>query len=383
MSAEFRQRIAADTARLKAAGRLRLLEQRTDAQTPTVTINGRSYRNFTSNDYLGLAAHPAVISAVHDTLGNHGFGAGGAALLSGRSALHAELENKIAAYLGTESALLFSSGYLANTGALPALITRDDLVHHDRLNHASLIDGVLNSKAKHHRYPHLALPKLTTDGDQQQFVITESLFSMDGDIAPLARLGEHCAEHNAVLYIDDAHGFGVTNNGRGAAAVSLAPSITTIYMVTLGKALGSHGAVIAAPRFVIDSLVQHARTFIFDTAPPAVSAAAALAALELLKTNKTLQTRLQTNIQHFRTASGEAGIPLLGGDTPIQPIMIGQDQAALDIAATLHQRGIYVRAVRPPTVPQGTARLRVTITAAHNRSDIDALVNALAEALAE
>lgn len=365
--------------------RLRELESRDSPQRPQVRIGGRTRTNFTSNDYLGLAAHPLVVKRVREELARSGFGAGSAALLSGRSAIHAELERALADYTGMENGLLFSSGYLANLGALGALVGRQDFVAHDRLNHASLIDAVTATGARHRRYPHGELPRFDSapaGAARQRWLVTESLFSMDGDVPDLAALDACAAEAQAALYVDDAHGIGVLNGGRGAAAV-LPPdgAQPRVLMATLGKAFASVGAVVLGPALVIDWLVQRARTFVYDTALPPVCAAAALAALEICRNTPSLHQRLADNIRTFREHAVAAAVPLAPGTSPIQPVMLGSDERALAVAAALDRRGFYVRAIRPPTVPRGTARLRVTLTAAHDAADIEHLVNAIAETL--
>jgi 8-amino-7-oxononanoate synthase len=388
LSNAFLARLGSDLDRVRGAGLLRTLETRTAAQHSKIEINGAKLVNFTSNDYLGLAADPRVLQAVRDSLPRQGFGAGAAALLSGRSSLHLELEQRLARFTGAESALLFSSGYLANLGALPALISKQDFVVHDRLNHASLIDGVVASGAKHRRYTHAdvaaAKTRLATASAAQTFLVTESLFSMDGDIAPLPALQALAGDNNAVLYVDDAHGFGVTGAGRGAAAVldlgsPVAPP--TIVMLTLGKALGSIGAAILAPATVKEYLVQNARTFIYDTALPAVCAGAALQALDILEGDPILLQCLHANIKRFRSQAETAGIALMASETPIQPLLIGDDRQAVDLAERLVAAGYYVRAIRPPTVPPGTSRLRITLTAKHTATQIDGLIATLAECM--
>ncbi len=379
-------RIANGLHTARVAHRARQLDERSSAQRVAITLDGRALINFTSNDYLGLAAHPRVVARVHAELEQHGFGSGSAALLSGRSSLHAELERELAAYTGMESALLFSSGYLANLGALTALTTSRDLLLHDRLNHASLIDGVLASGAHHRRYPHADHRRATTllqeAENDLRWVITESVFSMDGDLAPLTALDAACAEHGAVLYLDDAHGFGVLNEGRGAA-VALPPArrAALVTMITLGKTLGSVGGVVLANAAICEFLVQRARTYIYDTALPPVCAAAALEALAVMRESPSRTHKLQTRVQSFRDRAAALGIPLTASSSPIQPIMIGDDARALAIAHSLHEAGFYVRAIRPPTVPEGTARLRITLTHDHTDDQIDLLTRALARAM--
>lgn len=377
--------MAEEIARLRERGRLRTLDTRSDAQGATVTLNGRQLVNFSSNDYLGLAAHPRVRQRVAHELATHGFGSGSAALLAGRSSLHEELERALAATLGVERALLFSSGYLANLGALGALLKRHDLVVHDRLNHASLIDGVVASGAAHQRYAHgdaqAVAGLLQTPTRGRRWLVTESLFSMDGDLAPLPDLATVATQAEAGLYVDDAHGFGVLAGGSAAASLAPAQRARTIFMVTLGKSLGSAGAAVLGPAVVIDYLVQRARTFIYDTAPPAVCAAAALEALVLMH-ELAPQRQLQDNIAQFRHLAAAASLPLAAVDGPIQPLVIGDDKAASHAAAALVADGYYLRAVRPPTVPEGTARLRITLTAAHRSEHITGLVGALSRHLA-
>lgn len=386
MSNMLAVRIANGLHTAHVANRVRKLDERSSAQRVTITLDGRALINFSSNDYLGLAAHPRVVARVHAELAQHGFGSGSAALLSGRSSLHAELERELATYTGMESALMFSSGYLANLGALTALTTSTDLLLHDRLNHASLIDGVLASGAHHRRYPHGDTQRVKTllqhAENDLRWVVTESIFSMDGDLAPLPELDIACADHGAVLYIDDAHGFGVLNAGRGAAA-ALPPErrASLVTMITLGKTLGSVGGVVLCNAAVSEFLVQRARTYIYDTALPPVCAAAALEALAVMRETPLRASELLSRVQSFRDRAATLEIPLTESTSPIQPIMIGNDARALAVAHTLHEAGFYVRAIRPPTVPEGTARLRITLTHDHTDEHIDLLTRALASAL--
>lgn len=379
-------RIDAELAGMRAAGRLRTLDERDTAQRALVSFGGRDFVNFTSNDYLGLAADPRVVARVHAELRRHGFGSGSAALLGGRSTLHAELERELASYLGMPAALLFSSGYLANLGALTALIDASDHVVHDRLNHASLIDAVIATRARHHRYPHCdavrASALLGGETAKAQWLVTESVFSMDGDIAPLEAIDTLTTTREAMLYVDDAHGFGVINGGPGVAR-SFPPERrhNHVFMMTLGKTLGSVGGVVLAAPPIIEFLIQRARTFIYDTALPSVCAAAALEALAILRSEPSLVTRLQSRIAQFRRLATSAGLGLSDGTTAIQPILIGDDRHAVAVAQTIQAAGYYVRAIRPPTVPTGTARLRITLTALHTDEQIAGLIDALASAL--
>ncbi|MEE2984504.1 MAG: 8-amino-7-oxononanoate synthase [Pseudomonadota bacterium] len=367
----------------RSRGRLRTLETRSSAQGVDITMDGRRLVNFTSNDYLGLADDPRLIRRVHAELDRHGFGSGAASLLSGRSQLHAELEQRLARFTGMEAALVFSSGYLANLGAIAALVERRSYVMHDRLNHASLIDAVVASGAQHRRYPHLDMDgldaRLSCVPDAMKWIITESVFSMDGDMAPIGTLARLSRKREATLYIDDAHGFGVTHGGRGVfCALADTDSSDYIVMVTFGKALGSMGAAILASQQVIDYLVQTARTFVYDTALPPVCAAAALEALSILEEDDRANRKLAENITHFRAAAAAAGLPIMDSNTPIQPILIGEDVRAVGVAEGVCEDGFYVRAIRPPTVPDGSARIRITLSAAHQRRHLEDLASSMA-----
>lgn len=389
MSNPLIARIAQVLDEARRGGLLRQLEAHEDAQGPSIVIGGRRLANFTSNDYLGMAADPRVIARVRDALPAHGIGSGAAALLSGRCAVHVELEQRLARLTGFPAGLLFSSGYLANLGALPALAARGDFIAHDRLNHASLVDAVLASGANHRRYPHGDLEAadalFSTATAAARFLVTESVYSMDGDIADLESCASIASSHQATLYIDDAHGFGVYGAaGRGAAAAlsRSAHRPQTLLMLTFGKALGAAGAIILADSPVIEFLVQRARTFVYDTALPPICAIAVLAALDILDADNTPRQRLQDNIALFRRLASAAGLPLLPSTTPIQPLMVGTPERTLTVAAAVQKAGFYVRAIRPPTVPRGTARIRITLSAAHDRPTITRLVETLVSAAA-
>jgi 8-amino-7-oxononanoate synthase len=371
----FLNRVQAKIEDARARLLLRELDCRQSMQAAETTINHQKVVNFTSNDYLGLASDPSVIDRVSRELPVYGFGSGSAALLSGRSSLHEELEVRLAAFVGAESALLFSSGYMANLGAIQALTSAKDMIFHDKLNHASLIDAVIASGAKHKRYPHCSIPKIpdmneNTDG--VPFLLSESVFSMDGDVADLDVLSKTVSSVNGVFYIDDAHGFGVIGQGKGAGGIIdyRAESSITIGMIAFGKSLGSLGAAIVAPKEVIALLVQKARTFIYDTALPPVCCAAALAALDVIAKKAALRNKLNTNIEYFRSLAKTSNVPVMHSDTPIQPILVGDELVALQVAEQLLVDGFYVKAIRFPTVPKGTARIRVTLTAAHSRQHI-------------
>jgi len=374
------EQLSASIAQSKHENRYRTLEPNACSQGSRIDIDGETFVNFSSNDYLGLAGHAALSAGAHAAIDRFGIGSGGSALLSGRSVIHAELEQRLASFMHAEAALLFSSGYLANLGTISALIGRHDHVFHDRLNHASLIDAVTLSRAKSHRYRHADMSdlarQLTRAGDARKWIITDTVFSMDGDIAPLPEIAALAREFNATLIGDDAHGIGVLGAGRGAAiGCGLERGDMPVHIVTFGKALGTAGAAVVGSAALIDTLIQTCRTFIYDTAPPPAIAAATLAALDLIEHDSTIVARLESNIAYFKSRVPD--LPLLPSSTPIQPFMIGDEGDALRIARSLRERGLYVRAIRPPTVPPGTARLRLCLSAAHTHDDLDRLAHSL------
>jgi 8-amino-7-oxononanoate synthase len=370
-----------------APHRRRTLEVRERGAGAVIDINGRMLVNFCSNDYLGLANAPALRDAAVDAMDRYGIGAGGAALLSGWTTAHQTLACDIADYLGRDRALLFSSGYLANLGTLSALAGRHDEIFHDRLNHASLIDGVRLAGAHSTRYRHADVDdlerRLGASRARGRYVVTDGVFSMDGDVAPLRDIAAVAAAHEALLICDDAHGFGVLGGGRGlVTALGLTQAEVPLLVVTFGKALGTVGAAVVGRSDLIEQLLQQARTFIYDTAMPPALAAASSAALGLLQRDDLLVRRLAANIARFRAALAAADLAVPASTTPIQPVLLGDDARALAAAAALHEAGYYVRAIRPPTVPEGTSRLRVCLSAAHSAEQIDGLVAALRRALA-
>jgi len=371
-------------ARAREENRHRTLEPISSAQGRTVEFGSDSLINFCSNDYLALASDPRVRDAACEAVSRYGVGSGASALLSGRSTVHAELERRVAAFMRCEAALLFSSGYLANLGVITALLGRRDHAFHDRLNHASLIDAVKLSGAKSTRYRHADtqhLNSLISSSDATvRWVITDTVFSMDGDLAPLGELAAIAEQHEATLIGDDAHGFGVLGGGRGTAiALGLGPGKLPVQVVTFGKALGTAGAAVVGSAALIETLIQSSRTFIYDTAPPPVIAAATIAALDVIGSDSNPVTRLNDNINYFRARARD--LPIGASTTPIQPVIIGDEMTTVETGARLRECGLYVRAVRPPTVPAGTSRLRICINAGHTRADIDALVAGLGSVL--
>lgn len=381
MISALEKRLSTQLAKQKSSGRYRVLENNNTAQGRVVNIDGKHLINFCSNDYLGLCSDSRLKEASVSTTREYGVGAGAAALLSGRHEIHERLERKLASFTGYESALIFSSGYLANLGLISAIVSRRDEVHHDKLNHASLIDAVKLSGARHKRFPHADVNTLAQNlaaSSSQNWVVTDGIFSMDGDLAPLNQIAPIAKHHNATLIVDDAHGFGVLHNGMGTVAhCGLLPEDVPIQIITFGKALGAAGAAVLGSKTLIEHLIQSCRTFIYDTALPPAIASAALAAVELLASDTKLISTLNTNIAHFRKLCLEQAIPISKSTTPIQPIILGEEARALTAAKILRDNGIYVRAVRPPTVPVGTSRLRVCLSASHTFSDIEKLVDLL------
>ena len=340
--------------------------------------------SFSSNDYLGLARDPALQEALCAGARTFGTGSGAAHLLGGHRSVHAALERDLAAFTGREAALLFGNGYLANLGAITALLGRDDHIFADRLNHASLMDAALLSRARLQRYRHNDLQNLETLLQRtpkrgRRLIVTDGVFSMDGDIAPLAALAELARRYDAWLMVDDAHGLGVIGPaGRGSLeACALSPQDVPILMGTLGKAFGVYGAFVAGSQTLIDFLQQRARSYIYTTALPPALASATQAALLLVQQDHWRRQRLQAHIQRLRQGLKSLPWSLMPSDTPIQPLLVGEAEAALNLSKQLRQRGFYVPAVRPPTVPQGSARLRITLCALHEDQDVDALIAAL------
>ncbi|MBM4226550.1 MAG: 8-amino-7-oxononanoate synthase [Gammaproteobacteria bacterium] len=362
--------------------RWRTLEANRGPQGPLIRIGDEALLNFCSNDYLGLANHPRLVEALAEGAQRYGVGSGAAALLSGHGEAHEAMAHDLAASTGRDRALIFSSGYLANLGIFSGLVGREDRVISDELNHASLIDGVRLSRAENLRYRHADTgsleASLAQDHPGQTWVVTDGLFSMDGDLAPLMQISALADRHGAGLICDDAHGFGVLGEGAGTLAeLRLGQKDVPLLVVTFGKALGTAGAAVIGPHLLIENLLQRARTFIFDTAPSPALMHAARTALHLLMGPESPRPKLMANICHFKQCLMQVGLPQAPGDTPIQPMLVGDGERALEVAAGLRKRGLYVRAIRPPTVPAGTARLRVCLSAAHDTSQIEQLVEGL------
>ena len=351
-----------------------------------VVVDGRELIAFASNDYLGLANHPALIAAVRDAAQRLGVGAGASHLVSGHFAAHAALEAEIAAFVrpcAGARALTLSSGYLANLAILTALVGRGDAVFGDKLNHACLNDGALLSRADFVRYAHgdvAALrSRLAASTAGRKLIATDAVFSMDGDLAPLPELLSLADEFDAWLVVDDAHGFGVLGDGRGSLAEFALASERIVLMGTLGKAAGVAGAFVAAHPAVIETLVQTARPYIYTTAAPPHLAEALRASLAIIRDDAPRRAHLAARIRQFRERMRGLPFALADSRTAIQPLVVGANETAVSLARALLQRGFWVPAIRPPTVPAGTARLRITLTAGHSTADVEALADALAQ----
>jgi 8-amino-7-oxononanoate synthase len=350
---------------------------------PLAIVDGRPLISFCSNDYLGLANDPALIAAACAGAKNWGVGSGASHLVSGHQTPHEALEQKLAAFTGFPRALLFSTGYMANLGIVPALVGRGDAVFSDKLNHASLIDAIQLSRAESKRYPHVDLAALerllVASKAKRKLILTDAVFSMDGDLAPLPALLELAERFDAWLVIDDAHGFGVLGpQGRGSLAhFALAQSQRVIYMGTLGKAAGASGAFVCAHETVIEWLVQRARTYIFTTGSSPLIACALIASLELIERGDARRQHLWQLTAQLRDGLADTRWQLLPSPTAIQPVIIGDNFEALRVANALYERGLWVPAIRPPTVPKDTARLRVSLSAAHTAKQVGQLIDAL------
>jgi 8-amino-7-oxononanoate synthase len=352
---------------------------------PQRIIDGKQVISFCSNDYLGLANHPTVIAAFKKAADNYGVGSGAAHLINGHARAHHALEEDLAEFTGRERALLFSTGYLANLGVVAVLARRGDAVFEDRLNHASLLDAGLFSGARFVRYPHCDTEnlqrKLTADTRGERLILTDGVFSMDGDIAPVCELADIATRHHAWLMVDDAHGLGVLGeHGRGTLEhLGMDDRSVPILMGTLGKAFGTFGAFVAGSEALIETLIQFARPYIYTTAPPPALAEATRAALRISQSESWRRMRLHDLVKRFQSGARRLGLPLMLSQTPIQPLHIGDAAKAKTASDALFEQGFLVTAIRPPTVPQGTARLRITLSAAHTGAQVDRLLDALGE----
>ncbi|WNL46113.1 8-amino-7-oxononanoate synthase [Dyella sp. BiH032] len=377
-------RLAQATHERAQAGLQRRLRTVDHADGPWLDRGGQRLLSFAGNDYLGLAQHPLVIAAFKRTADDEGVGSTAAHLICGHRAEHAALEEALAEWTGRERALLFSTGYMANLGAMQALLRPGDVCVQDKLNHACLLDGAALAGAELKRYPHGdvdgAARQLASRTEAGALLATDGVFSMDGDLAPLRELAKLCDREDATLMVDDAHGLGVLGeDGAGSlSALDLGQREVPVLMATLGKALGCQGAFVAGPASLIEGLVQSARTYVYTTAMPPAVAAAALAAVRVARTESWRRQKLFALIRRFRDGAAELGLPLMPSDTAIQPLLLGDAALAMAAAGALEEQGFLVGAIRPPTVPVGKARLRITLSAAHEEAHVDRLLDALA-----
>jgi 8-amino-7-oxononanoate synthase len=381
---DLHARIAAQREQRAALGRTRVRRTVTRRDGMRCEVDGHWLLNFCSNDYLGLSQQFAVVNALQDTAAREGAGSTASHLVCGHHAVHDALERELADWVGAPRALLFGSGFLANLAVMQALLEDDDLCVQDRLNHASLIDAARLAGCRLRRYPHAdadgALRQLRGNPDGAAMLATDGVFSMDGDVAPLRELALAAHAQQALLYVDDAHGVGVLGpDGRGSvAAARLQAGVVPLQLATLGKALGGYGAVVLGAADMIEHLAETARPYVYTTALPPAQAAASLAAVKLARREGWRRDKLHAQVAQFRRRVAQRGLELLPSDTPIQPLLCGSDTQAVAMARALEMQGYWVAAIRPPTVPEGRARLRITLSALHSPEDIDALVDALA-----
>ncbi|GIX29922.1 MAG: 8-amino-7-oxononanoate synthase [Porticoccaceae bacterium] len=356
------------------------------AQGVRLRLGDRTYLSFASNDYLGLAADGRLAAALAEAARRVGVGAGASHLIAGHHREHQALEEALAAFTGRERALLYSSGFQANLGVIAALAGAGDLVVEDRLNHASLLDGALLARARLRRYPHrdaAAAGRLLAGRGGAKLLVTDGVFSMDGDLAPLPELARVARQQGAVLVVDDAHGLGVLGRtGRGVVEhFALDAASVPVLVGTLGKAFGTAGAFVAGSAELVDYLIQFSRPYVYTTAHPPALAAASRAALAIAAAEGWRRERLSALVARFRQGAAQQGVPLADSTTPIQPVLLGGEARCLAVAERLRAAGILVGAIRPPTVPRGTARLRIALSAAHREEDVDRLLEALGAAL--
>jgi 8-amino-7-oxononanoate synthase len=377
-------RLAEGLAALERDGLTRVRRTLDTAQGARVRERGAPLLNFSSNDYLGLANDPRLREAAHRAIDELGVGAGASALVSGHTRAHEEAERRFAGFCGLPRAVLFGSGYAANLGILASLADRDSEIFSDALNHACLIDGARLSRATVTRFPHgdVAALSRALEGSRarNRIVATDTVFSMDGDVAPVRELAALCDRHDAWLVLDDAHGVGVVGErGHGMLEEARIRSPRIVYMATLGKALGGYGAFVGGEAQVIEWLVQRARTYVYSTALPPMAAVVAIRAMELVDEDPALVQRLRARIGEFRALCAATGVAVAPSDTAIHPLLMGAPQRAVQASRELAARGFLVPAIRPPSVPDGTSRLRVSLSAAHSREDVERLVAALGE----
>jgi 8-amino-7-oxononanoate synthase len=349
----------------------------------TLSVEGRSLINFCSNDYLGLASHPDISLALKQAADLYGTGSGASHLVSGHSVVHQKLEEQLAEYTGRPRTLLFSTGYMANMGAINALVGRRDLVLQDQLNHASLLDGGRLSQADFKRYKHVDMAsleqRLEQSSAERKLIVSDGVFSMDGNLAPLSEISTLAKKHNAWLMVDDAHGVGVLGPQGGGLVEQLGMNLKQVPVLvgTLGKSFGTFGAFVAGSEALIETLIQFSRSYIYTTALPPAVAAATLASLKIVRQESWRRDKLVQLVTRFRRGAEQIGLQLGASNTPIQPVLINNDAKVMQVGQSLRDAGFLVGAIRPPTVPVGTGRLRITFSADHSEEQVDQLVAAL------
>lgn len=385
----LKQRLQAKLNQQHAKQHYRYLDTRTGPQQAECTLaDGKTVINFCSNDYLGLANHPNVLASWREACEQYGIGSGASRLVSGHAQPHESLQQALAEFTGFERTLVFGTGYMANLAVLGTLVQRDDLLLQDKFNHASLLDAAVLSRARMLRFHHndevqaaALLEEHPVSETQLQWLVTEGVFSMDGHISPLPALVKLSEPRHRAIVVDDAHGFGVLgSHGRGSLEHhGIEPQQVDVMIATFGKSLGTFGAFVAGNATVIDALTQFARPFIYTTAPPPALSAATHAALAILQAEPQRRTHVHELIAYFRTQLQDTDLELTASGTPIQAVILGDSDSALRASEHLRAQGIFVKAIRPPTVPKGTARLRITLTAGHTKAHVDRLITALKE----
>ncbi len=370
---------------LEYKGLLRIFKGMEGPQGPRITIGGRDVVNLTSNNFLGLANHPRLKEALTESADLWGVGSGGSRLVCGTMKPHLDLEERIASFKGTESSLLFSTGYHANIGIITSMAGRGDIILSDRSNHASIVDACLLSRAKIRRYPHLnteALETMLRDsaGYRRRIIVTEGVFSMDGDVAPLMEISRLAKRYDSILIVDDAHGTGVLGRrGSGTVEHLEVDAADIIQMGTLGKAVGTFGAFAAGKREVMDYLANKARTFIYTTALPPSICSSSIAALDIIEKEPEMREELNKRSTYIRKALEDSGFHTLSGTSHIIPVIIGEPKKTIEVGNRLLKEGVYIQPIRPPTVPEGTGRLRITPMATHKWSDLEYAVERIIE----
>ncbi|MGR3293155.1 MAG: 8-amino-7-oxononanoate synthase [Candidatus Scalindua sp.] len=379
--------ISDELIKIKESGLYRELKVVGKAQDTHVEIDGKMFLSFCSNNYLGLANHPSVIKAVKDAVGKYGWGAGASRLVSGNMTLHETLENAISRFKGKEAAIIFPTGYMANLGAISTLVSNGDLVICDKLNHASIIDGCRLSGADFRVYAHCNMEKLEnilkkSSKYNRKLIVTDSVFSMDGDLAPLPDIVRIATEHNAMVMVDEAHGTGVFGgNGRGVVEHFDLNKEIDVVMGTLSKAIGSLGGYVSGEIDLINYLRNKARSFMYTTALPPAVCAASIAGIKLIQENPSIRESLWYNVRFIKGKLSSLNIDMISSESQIIPILIGDAQKAVEISKLLYKRGILIPAIRPPTVPANSSRLRMTVMSSHTQGDLESLFEILSEVL--